>query len=252
MLLEFKCHDDALFVTLTYDDDHLVFNENMLGQLCKHDLQLFFKRLRKSIGKFRYYACGEYGERTLRPHYHAILFGVSPLFTEKITEAWDHGFCQFGSVTRESIQYVAGYVTKKFGHDADRNVTPEFSVMSLRPAIGVPALSLIKREFERYGVVQRNDDGTLSFPTSLIIGKQHYPLGRTLLDKLCALFDGELDKSSFLSEMYHRHVTSDKRDVYLPDGSLVGALTKSLFDESTQRNLQIKKRFSIFNKRDVL
>ena len=34
------------------------------------------KRLRDRVGygRFRFYACGEYGETTNRPHYHAILF----------------------------------------------------------------------------------------------------------------------------------------------------------------------------------
>ena len=46
--------------------------------LRKRDYQLFMKRLRKAFpnDKIRFYAAGEYGPKTLRPHYHAILFGL--------------------------------------------------------------------------------------------------------------------------------------------------------------------------------
>ena len=59
-----------LFVTLTYDDDHLP-EYNSLNY--KH-FQDFMKRLRKSHSGVRFYMCGEYGEDFSRPHYHALLF----------------------------------------------------------------------------------------------------------------------------------------------------------------------------------
>ena len=72
MLHELKYHNDASFVTLTYDDNHVPDCQSLV----KADLQKFFKRLRKLIAprKIRYFACGEYGRRTGRPHYHAILY----------------------------------------------------------------------------------------------------------------------------------------------------------------------------------
>ena len=60
----------ALFLTITYDD------ENNPGYLLKKDLQDFHKRLRKAFGPFRFYACGEYGDTTHRPHYHGIYYGL--------------------------------------------------------------------------------------------------------------------------------------------------------------------------------
>ena len=60
------------FVTLTYDDDHLPSDR----KLRKGDLQLFHKRMRKAFGPFRFFACGEYGERTHRAHYHSIYIGL--------------------------------------------------------------------------------------------------------------------------------------------------------------------------------
>lgn len=68
---EATCHLQNSFVTLTYSPKHLP----PYSSLRYDDLTKFWKRLRKRFGKLRYYAVGEYGDRTLRPHYHACIFG---------------------------------------------------------------------------------------------------------------------------------------------------------------------------------
>lgn len=71
-VMEASLHDANSFITLTYDNDHVPSDMSLRPK----DLQDFFKRLRKRIGvPIRYFACGEYGEHTQRPHYHAIIFG---------------------------------------------------------------------------------------------------------------------------------------------------------------------------------
>ena len=69
---EASCYDHNRFVTLTYDDAHLPPN----GFLDKTHLSKFLKKLRKKFphNKLRFFAAGEYGEQTARPHYHLILF----------------------------------------------------------------------------------------------------------------------------------------------------------------------------------
>lgn len=47
--------------------------------LCKRDLQLFMKRLRKNLDKYesqkiRFFATGEYGPTSFRPHFHILLY----------------------------------------------------------------------------------------------------------------------------------------------------------------------------------
>ena len=76
MILEAKEHLFSSFVTLTYDDEHMPKD----GSLCKKHLQQFIRRLRKALypRKIRYYAVGEYGDKSWRPHYHLIVFGLSP------------------------------------------------------------------------------------------------------------------------------------------------------------------------------
>jgi len=72
--LEAQCHAENIFVTLTYDQDHLPDPP----QLVPDHLSAFVKRLRARFAplQFRFFACGEYGSRTLRPHYHVVLFGL--------------------------------------------------------------------------------------------------------------------------------------------------------------------------------
>lgn len=96
------------FVTLTYDDDHLPWTD-LSPTVCRRDVQLFFKRLRKVVSsRLRYFLTSEYGEEFGRPHYHMILFNFDsdPVNIER---AWQNGFVRFGSVTAASIRYVTKY-----------------------------------------------------------------------------------------------------------------------------------------------
>lgn len=158
---EASLHLHNQFLTLTYSDELLPHG----GTLVLRDVQLFMKRLRKAYGALRFFLCGEYGETTWRPHYHAIVFGLeladlrphkqtasgAQLYTSaSLTKLWGLGHVYIGSVTMESAQYVARYVTKKINGDRatahyrwidpktgevhDRK--PEFAVMSRREGIG--------------------------------------------------------------------------------------------------------------------
>lgn len=84
-----RCYMESLvsqgmMITLTYDTYKYDKNGNIIGEnvsnlsLSKDDCQRFMKRLRKRFPKkkIKYLICGEYGKRTGRPHYHAIIFGV--------------------------------------------------------------------------------------------------------------------------------------------------------------------------------
>lgn len=127
---------DAVFTTLTYRDECLP----KYYSLDKSDLQKFFKRLRHEVSPIRYYACGEYGEQYDRPHYHAIIFGLSVFRAMSLLpKVWTHG--QFlkrsiGTVTPDSCRYVTGYIdTKLWGKEqAERYLqydrVPPFQVCS--------------------------------------------------------------------------------------------------------------------------
>ncbi len=121
---ESQMHDDAFYVTLTYADEHLPAYDD----LNHAHFQGFMKRLRKNTGaKIKYYMCGEYGDATHRPHYHALIFGYYPpdaeyIYTkngnryyksEKIIKYWRLGFADFSNVSYKNAGYIARYTLKK-------------------------------------------------------------------------------------------------------------------------------------------
>ena len=112
---------ESVFVTLTYNDENLPSD----GGLHKEHLQGFFKRLRKCLGadkRIKYFACGEYGDRHGRAHYHAIIFGCGLGDSDKIAAAWPFGFTKVDLITMYRLQYVCGYVQKKLSGDARKAV----------------------------------------------------------------------------------------------------------------------------------
>nr|WAE43340.1 MAG: replication initiator protein [Microviridae sp.] len=112
ILHELSYHDCSQFVTLTYSDDHLPDPPS----ISKVALQKFVKRLRRRLDgrKIKYYACGEYGDKSARPHYHLIMFGISHSDIDDLKDCWPFGFVYRGTVTYDSAAYVAGYVQKKY------------------------------------------------------------------------------------------------------------------------------------------
>lgn len=147
---EYSVRKKGVFLTLTYDDEHLPENEHLV----KEHLQKFFKRLRQYLvrrirddlldkkeyscmsvaqvekiaqkifsGTLKYFACGEYGDKKDRPHYHAIILGYDKYdeyFVKAVKSSWKN--CNwkvlefnkvFGSVTYDSCRYVADYSFSK-------------------------------------------------------------------------------------------------------------------------------------------
>lgn len=140
---EKKCHKASCFITLTYAETD--------GNLYPQDLTKFIKRLRKAVEplKIRYYACGEYGSRGKRPHYHLIIFGYD--FPDKIEYRRDKkGFMMCRSPTLERLwtfgissvlpanMTTFGYVTKDMQKllPVDDSRRPPFIRMSTHPGIG--------------------------------------------------------------------------------------------------------------------
>lgn len=153
---EAQLHEQNSFITLTYNDKHLPQD----GNLHYEHLQKFWKRLRKNLGPMSYYAVGEYGDLTNRPHYHACIFGTAflenrvivrqtptLLWTSPVLEqAWGMGNVSVGALTFQTAQYTASYVTKKLGYQKRyvqldtttgelKDMIQPRAFMSLNPAI---------------------------------------------------------------------------------------------------------------------
>ncbi len=165
-------HFGNCFITLTYRDrsecnsDQIKKGYYVPGDysLDKSHFQKFIKRLRKKFEqKIRYFHCGEYGDETLRPHYHACLFncefadqkiykddeGIITYSSESLEKLWPYGFSTIGELNFETASYVAGYILKKVTGQQSmdaylRNdeygvafwVLPPYVTMSLKPGIG--------------------------------------------------------------------------------------------------------------------
>lgn len=145
--MESKDYDreDIVFSTLTYDEDHVPkFIHSvrppfgLQSTLWPIDEKNFMKRLRRRLDyPVRFVCCGEYGERTHRPHLHFIIFGLKPEDWHFVGEAWRKGFVLNKSFYNETAGYVAQYIQKKlFGNDVYDSQIPPFWRCSQNPSIG--------------------------------------------------------------------------------------------------------------------
>lgn len=146
-LHEAQMHDQNCFATLTIDDNNIGD-----GTLRPEHFTDFIKRLRAKhahydeMGNYwrqpiRYYMCGEYGDETARPHYHACLFGYKPSdgkptsiynttgtqVSLELDKIWKLGGTSYGEVTFESASYVARYIMKKLDQHAIRSMQLDMS-----------------------------------------------------------------------------------------------------------------------------
>lgn len=161
---EASLYDDNSFITLTYNDHHIPVD----GSVQKFEVQNFIRELRYKLNdkKIRYFACGEYGEKMDRPHYHMCLFnhdfhdktlhesrysvarrkGIHPdkcgdvYKSPMLQEVWSKGFSTVGEMNFRTASYVSRYVTKKITgppeKDHYKGLKPEFALMSRMPGIG--------------------------------------------------------------------------------------------------------------------
>lgn len=166
---EFKRSYWSEFVTLTYDEASLPeFGDGMpiikqhygydSPSLQVSDLQEFVKRVRwfndkQTSRQLRYYACGEYGSKRGRPHYHVLFFNLHPKTKYKyLQKAWSKGLIDVSTCesSHAVAAYVAKYVINRYDEVKEPRVAP-FSIMSLRPAIGAGYVDLMKTYHRRLG-----------------------------------------------------------------------------------------------------
>lgn len=159
-MLEAATTSNNWFLTLTYDDEHLPKNSKGYPTLVKTDVKKFMKDLREywfyhyGITGIRFFAAGEYGDTSGRPHYHINMFNLpiqdaeflfqknnKPYFDSKIIDKiWNKGFVVIGELNWDTAAYVARYVVKKAKGATssvyqELDIQPEFCQMSTHPGI---------------------------------------------------------------------------------------------------------------------
>lgn len=152
---ELKESSTGYFVTLTYEEGKAKTKRTPWNEyqttLDKKDIQLFLKRLRKKTkNKIRFFMCGEYGEKSLRAHYHMLLYNIPEewieirggrLQSKIIEETWGLGQISIGTITAASAAYVRQYTAKKQKEDLNfyeaYNLPKPYINMSRKPGIGL-------------------------------------------------------------------------------------------------------------------
>lgn len=211
---ELQYHKDSVFITLTYNPEHLPSGKTLV----KKDLQDFMKRLRKEVepDRIRFFACGEYGsdDHTQHPHYHLIVFGLAyndkRVFTQVQflpssdvyrcnCKAWDKGFVTVGKVNQARINYVAKYVVKKVTGKLSKQMygdrLPEFSLCSRNPGIGY--------QYAEEHLNRIKEDGFCSVRGNKV------PIPRYYIDKFYShsdKFDRERARNKSMEEAFRKQI----------------------------------------------
>lgn len=210
IMLETLTHASSSFITLTYADTSLVKVQSLKGwagaqsimraTLVPDHLQSWLKRYRWAMRnyKLRFFAVGEYGDETERPHYHVAMFGAptcdygrsrySKVYSrccdtcELVKSTWGHGNVFVGTLEEGAAGYIAGYCVKKMTADDSRldGRAPEFARMSRMPGIGAWAMDEVAHSLMHYKL----DEKLIDVPDSLRHGAKLLPLGRYLKQQL--------------------------------------------------------------------
>jgi len=258
IMFEALYHEHSSFLTATYDDKHLPPD----GSLVPADFQLFLKRFRDRVSplRFRFYACGEYGESSFRPHYHAVLFGISPDFRREAFKCW--GLCRYERftltpLTPERAQYVCGYVTKKMTKKDDPRLAgrhPEFARMSLRPGIGAQYMDILGSKLltNQYSSDFIEREGRV--PAFLKNGGRVLPIDRYLRSRLenALGFDqsmcGKLRRQKISEEKFREELRAVSHDSSLLAAFLKERISAFSPEEKAQKLANLKSRLSVTRK----
>lgn len=194
LLLEQSTSEFSYFITVTIDDDNL----NMRREVVPKDLQKFIKRLRKRLspGRFRYFAVGEYGDETHRPHYHLAVFSNIPIFLQDIEDTWHQGkIVEIQELNKDLAKYIVGYVVKKMTDPKDDRLLgrhPEFMRCSKQD--GGLGIEGIKRIAEKLIASKYYDFDKNPILREFRVGKKDFPIGKYLTDKLIGMTHRNWDK----------------------------------------------------------
>lgn len=263
IMLEALQWEENAFVTLTFRDSEL---PNCGVSVGEH--QAFMKELRarwfEETGRtLRFYMCGEYGDKTFRPHYHYALFnfpsceGSGPTFFGRVyvpcqckvcrfvTRVWKKGHVFIGRLELKSAQYIAGYVTKKMTKKDDvrlhREVldeetgevthfylNPEFSRSSRNPGIARFSVDVIVAACKEKGQ---------DLPLALKHGSSYLPLGRYLRNKMYEVSGEKALSLAALETKQLRYVRDLVKASKESKESLPAKFLRSYFEDSAPHAL---------------
>lgn len=238
IMLENQCCGESCFVTLTYADEFLPSPPNV----SKPELQKYLKRLRYEYDlPFRYFAVGEYGSASWRPHYHLALFGIDGSDAEYLnSKCWTKGFNYCGDITERSARYISGYVVKGLkGEDAAKfGKTPEFMLSSRKGGgLGRNAVKVVAENVKCSPYLKKENIYSFQYGKN-----RHRPLGRYLKDKFAE--DLGLTEEEKRLNWYRQH-----EEIYQSMGDDEAFSYAEMVDKDKQRRLNMETKANIFRKR---
>ena len=247
IILESKSHLQNSFVTLTYSDEQIPFNDNGDLVLFKPDLQNYMKRLRKikQNERIRYFAVGEYGTKSNRPHYHLCLFGLGADSGDHIADAWTLkkepiGFVHVGNITPESARYIAGYTIKKLTRKNDERLNgkpPEFMISSKKDGgIGHDEVIRIAKELKKNPYIS-----TDNIINSFQIGGKTFPLGGYLTKKL-------FDELGWDNKIKEKNLIDYQNKLFTQNEAYGGEYYHNIVKNSEQYRLNLESKNKIYKK----
>lgn len=151
LLLEWLCAPrpepiSSWFVTLTYSEDSVPTTLSGALTLDRLKALKWIKNFSHRESKLRYFAIGEYGDQTLRPHLHLGLFSCTLATVQALTDRWQatNGHASFSDMSPQRAAYLCQYTAKKLTKADDprlpKGCEPEFRTSSRNPPIGAAAL----------------------------------------------------------------------------------------------------------------
>ena len=291
LIEESRNHKYTFFITLTYDENHVPYYKHLensrhtaldvlvsnrcasplhikgdslryfnsrqfLPYLCKKDIQLFIKRLRRysdyyinqnydkykktyrQSSKIRYFIGGEYGPSTLRPHYHMLLWfdndEIAKNFQFLLSKSWQNGFTSWSIANERRVQYCAKYIScaPYLPSIYENEPFRPFFLCSKKPAIGTYGLKLEALQKLHFESVSKR---------TLFNGKKYVdvPLQRSLEDRLFPKFKG-------FNELTHIGRVELLRNCLKISKSTIDKITENgkrcyLFEERVYPDIQNKR-----------
>lgn len=284
IMLEATLYESNCFATLTYEDAKLRRTSSGMATLAPWDLQSWLKRFRKAlvdrsqslsgligsqkqdeiVQRVRFYAVGEYGDATWRPHYHVAIFNFETCARGRtlrrpgseepkwrdccdscrmVGKTWGHGNVDLGILEASSAQYVAGYVTKKLTRSDDPILAgrhPEFARMSNRPGIGADITHEIASAFLKHDLDATQTD----VPVSLRHGSRELPLGRYLRRRIRK----QIGREETIPQIEYQKLQAEMLPVRKAALDASVTLKRQILDNSKQKRRNFKARSAIYNK----
>lgn len=179
--------ETSWFLTLTYDQIHIPVTSDYVPTLQRQRFQNWINATKRRTGPFQHYAVGEYGDDTMRPHYHMAIFPTQRSQIDDIADQWTYGNISCYPLIPQRARYLARYTAKKLTKADDSRLAscqePEFRKSSTRPPLGLALARKIAAQYKKgigKEIVRERGD----IERTIRIAQKVYPIAPFLLDKI--------------------------------------------------------------------